>query len=85
MTAKTSSRMSSMKPEDIAWREEQAFISGQIEGIERDPDLAQFVQQMKDEGLSPERRIARLVDLACSLGEQKEDSHHEQLPHSRHL
>ncbi|WP_322995412.1 hypothetical protein [Castellaniella sp.] len=58
------SRFSSTRPEDIAWRVEQAHISGQIEGIERNPSLERFVQQMDDDGVSIEEQIARLVARA---------------------
>lgn len=55
------SRFSSQDPADIAWRVQQMYENSAIEGIERDPVLAAFVDQMDAEGVPPEEQIRRII------------------------
>lgn len=64
------SRFASDRPEDIAWRVEQAEVDGTIEGIETSPELEELVTAMDAEGLSPEEQIERIIAFAKARSAQ---------------
>ncbi|GFE52527.1 hypothetical protein So717_42800 [Roseobacter cerasinus] len=43
-------------------RYESAMVDADIEDLARDPDAEALIAKWRDEGLSPEARIARLID-----------------------
>lgn len=47
---------------DALERYESAMVDADIEGLPRDPEAEALVEKWRAEGLSPEARIARLVD-----------------------
>ena len=47
---------------DALERYESAMVDADIEGIPRDPETEALVEKWRAEGLSPEARVARLVD-----------------------
>lgn len=58
------SPLASDDPADIAWRTQQGYVDAAIEGNERDPVLAAFVDKMRADGVPIEERIERLKALA---------------------
>jgi len=55
------SRFSSQKPEDIAWRENVAWVDAAIEGIERNSKLAKLSKDMSAKGFSIEEQIKHII------------------------
>lgn len=54
------SRLHSKRPEDAAWRAEQAHVDADIEGLPRDAELSRFIAGMKAAGVPVGERIKRL-------------------------
>jgi len=56
-------RLFSNKPEDIEWRVAQMHASSRIEGIERDPEYAQFMDELEARGVPPAERISKFIEF----------------------
>ena len=54
------SRLHSQRAEDVAWRERQAHVDADIEGLSRDPEASQLLAEMKAAGVPVATRIERL-------------------------
>ena len=70
-SSKRPSLLHSDDPADADKREQQAHIDADIEGLSRDPVADQMVAEMKIQGLSPERRIKRLIAYFTASKVQK--------------
>ena len=47
-------------PEDAAWRDQQADVDSDIEGLARDSDVDRLIAEMDTAGVPIERQIERL-------------------------
>lgn len=54
------SRLHSKRAEDAAWREHQADVDADIEGLSRDPDADRLMAEMDEAGIPIEDQIKRL-------------------------
>lgn len=61
-SSKPASRLHSKNPADAAWRERQAHVDADIEGMPRDPALDRLVAEMRAKGFTPRERIKALVN-----------------------
>jgi hypothetical protein len=52
--------MTSMRPEAMAWRAEQAEVDADIEGLARDPGAEALVQQMNAAGIPLDEQRERI-------------------------
>jgi hypothetical protein len=52
--------MTSTHPDAVAWREEQADVDADIEGLAKDERADELDRRMATAGVPPEKRIARL-------------------------
>lgn len=53
-------RFNSHKPDDAAWRYEQAQVDADIEGLPRDAEAEALIAAMVAAGVSPEVQIERI-------------------------
>ncbi|MGD9784659.1 MAG: hypothetical protein AB7E80_01665 [Hyphomicrobiaceae bacterium] len=54
------SRLHSKRAEDAAWREHQADVDADIEGLSRDPEADRIVSEMDAAGVPMDDQIRRL-------------------------
>ncbi len=55
-------RFYSQDPADAAWRLEAARVDAAIEGIEEDPEIRAFREELGRAGLTADEQIARIGD-----------------------